>query len=335
MRVCVFGAGAVGGYLAAMLARAGQADISVVARGAHAEAMRTRGLRLLDGGDDFTVTPFAVADNAAALPLQDIVFVTLKTTSQPDAADAIAQLIAPGGHAVFVNNGIPWWWAYRGDVAGKAQTSCVDPAGRLWRALGPGRVLGCVVYSYNLLEDPGVVRHVSNNKWLLGEPDGSDGTRLARTVDLLQAAGIVAARSADLRRDVWTKLLRNASLNTLCALTRLSIGELAREDGLRVIHEALIGEVSQVAAACGWDISPELPMARQALTAGGALDGRQVADARPSMLHDVVAGRPLEVESILGQVQVFARETSTPCPTIDTLVPLLRGLDAALRGAAG
>jgi len=324
MKVCVFGAGAVGGHLAVRLIAARADDISVVARGAQLAAARSRGLTLRSGGQETTVKVPVATDDPSTLPPQDVVAVTLKAHSVPVAAAAIGRLVAPGGCAVFLLNGIQWWWRH-GLKGASGTLSLLDPDGALWRGVKPERTLGCVVHCPNDLVEPGVIVHTGPNHYILGEPDGSASARLNAVADVFKRAGIDARVSRDLRRDIWQKLVNNASGNTLAALSRTDLGGLGADEGLRALSIRLMQEVLAVAAALGWDLRSELDVE--------ALARRGKPGQRPSMLQDVLAGRPMEVEALLGQVQSFARETKTPVPTVDVILPLLRGLDRALRAA--
>jgi 2-dehydropantoate 2-reductase len=335
MNVCVFGAGAVGGYLAAHLMSREVADVSIVTLGEHLTAIQKRGLCLREDGREIIVRPVAATATASELPPQDIVFVTLKTLNYAEAAEAIAATIGPDGHAVFVANGVPWWWNY-GWREDSGPLPLVDPDGRVWRCITPERALGCVLYSVNEVIAPGVIQHGGNNRWILGEPRNGSTPRLDATVQLLCDAGLRAESSTDLRRHVWAKLARNAPLNSLCALTRLPMEELASDPGLMALLNAVIDEIVAVAAAQGWDITSYATAARQAPLLGGVLDGRPaVRGLTPSMLQDVLAGRPIEVEGIVGQPHSFAREAGIPTPALDSILPLLRGLDRRLREAQG
>jgi 2-dehydropantoate 2-reductase len=329
MDVCVFGAGAIGGFMAARLAAGGQAKVSVIARGAHLAAIREHGLRLVSTGGDAQARPAHAVDRPQDLPPQDIVFVTLKAYALPAAAAAIAGLLKPDGHAVFVTNGLTWWWKH--GLPDPGPLPLLDPHGTLWNTLTPQRVLGCVVYAPNEVIEPGVVRHTGPNRWLLGEPDNSDSVRLHTTVDLMKHAGLGAEASSDLRREVWAKLMRNAALNPLCALTRLPSSELSGDPELLAIGDGIIGELVAIAAAHGSRVASEAEEARAALRRGGPAGNKPVGGMRPSMLQDALAGRPTEVEAILGQLQAFAREAGVRCPCIDGVLPLMRGLDRSLR----
>lgn len=229
MKVCIFGAGAIGTHMAARLGRlaAGSAglDLSVVARGAQAEAIASRGARVIGNGDDILGRPARVTDDAAHLPPQDIVLVTLKGTALPPLAATLDRLTARNGVLVFAQNGIPWWWnaGLPGERAGKS-LPLLDPEAELMHRLA-GRALGCVISSANELREPGIVYNSSGRHLALGEPDGSASARLARVRDLVAAAGFAAQASADLRTDIWSKLAFNIAANPISALTRLVMTE--------------------------------------------------------------------------------------------------------------
>lgn len=329
MKICIFGAGAIGGYLAARLLKSTPHEISVVARGAQLHAIRTRGLRLVTPSEDFVVSPHAATDRAQDLPPQDLVFVTLKTHTQAAAASDIADLLSGGGSAVFVNNGIPWWWTY--GVNGDAGQSLprLDPEGALWQQVQPQRVMGCVAFSANAVVEPGVVRHTANNRWVLGEPGGQASERLAQAVALLRQSGLNTESSDRLRQVIWSKLLRNAAMNSLCALTRVSVDQLAVVPGMMDLYSTLVQEIAAIAAAQGYALGDEVSAAQQVPLLGAAIDGTPSARIKPSMLQDIEAGRRIEVEAIVGQVQVLARASRVVTPVLDALVPLLRALDLA------
>jgi 2-dehydropantoate 2-reductase len=319
MKVCIFGAGAVGGHYAVRLLSAGVADVSLVARGTTLMAIRSRGLTLRSGGQDISVKPPVATDDPSSLPPQDIVLVTLKATAGlPAAAPAISRLLAPGGCAVFMLNGIPWWW--RHGLGGNAVSlPLLDPDGALWNEVRPERALGCVIYSPNDMPEPGVIVHTGANQLVLGEPDGSTSQRLETVVQMFNASGVEAVLSNDLRRDIWRKLTQNASGNAVAALSRADQGGIAADQDLRGVAVGIMNEILAVGAAQGRDLRGDFD------TVAVAQRGRP--GQRPSMLQSVLSVRPLEVEAMLGQVHAFAREANVPVPTIDVVLPLLRGLD--------
>lgn len=326
MKVCIFGAGAIGGYVGARLLKAGGHEVSVLARGAHLQAMRSQGLRLITPTEDFVVHPHMATDQASDLPQQDLVLVTLKAQALPAIADALAGLLKPDGQAVFINNGIPWWWT--SGTPNAQPLPLLDPAGRLQRALPEHQVIGGVVYSANSVVEPGVVRHTANNQWIIGQPNGEQSPQLGAIVQLLRQAGLNAESSSHIRHWVWKKLLRNAAMNSLCALTRVSVDQLAHAPDMLALYHQLVEEVAAVAAAQGHDLRDEVATAKRVPQLGAAIDGTASARIKPSMLQDVEAGRSMEVEAILGQVQAFAREHQINTPVLDSVVPLLRTLNS-------
>lgn len=327
MKVCVFGAGAVGGHAAARLIAGGQAEVSIVARGAHLEAIRTNGLTLKTDGKTLGGKPAAATDDPATLPPQDLVVVTLKAPSLPGIAGQLRKLLAPDAAALFFTNGIPWWWnAGLDEQAGSLPL--LDPDGRLWRELGPDSVLGGVVYSANAINEPGVVTHAIGNKWIIGEPGGGISPRAEEAAGLFQSSGLNAPLSEDIRRDMWEKLTLNIAANPLAALSRLTLGRWHEAPGLTELGAAMVGELLEVAKALGWDLTDTIDPAQAVPAKPGRPGGR------PSMLQDVEAGRPMEVEAIVGQVQAFGREAGVATPAIDVALPLLRALNLAVTSPA-
>ena len=324
MTICIYGAGAVGSHLAAKLLRAGQ-TVAVVARGAHLAAMRDSGLTFRGTEETFTVPVPVATDDPASLPPQDFVVVTLKTVAHPEHAGRIAALLSPGGTAAFLCNGIPWWWtAGRPDAA---PMPLLDPDAALWREVGPERTVAGVIYSPNELVAPGVVVHSARHRLVFGAPLPGSHDRAVALAGLMGQAGMGAEVAPDIRREVWRKLLLNAPGNPLCALTRLTAGQRFADPDLVELGIRIVAEVVAVAAADGCDLQAEVD-----LNALRATPAARWGTGRPSMLQDVLAGRPMEVESILGQTAAFARRLGIATPTIDVVLPLLRGLDRAVRG---
>jgi 2-dehydropantoate 2-reductase len=328
LKITVFGAGAVGGYLAGRLMASGAHDISIVARGEHLAAIRANGLAVLADTGRIVGRPATATDTPRDLPAQDIVFVTLKAFAQAGAADAIASLRAASGWIVFVANGIPWWWRHGTHQSGPLPL--VDPGARLWKTVQPEHALGCVVHSPNEIAAPGVIRHTGHDRWIVGEPDGQITQRLRTTASILAQAGLTSDASADLRREIWMKVARNVPLNTVCALTRLPVDAIGGVPSLGDLCVLLAAEVAAIARACGSDIDEAVAWIRVALTGGGAHpEARRWTGVKPSMLQDVLRGAPLEVDAIVGQVREIAGETGVPCPAISTVLALLRGIATA------
>lgn len=315
MRICIFGAGAVGGHMAAHLARAG-AEVSLVARGAHLQAVRERGLRLLgEGGTEFTVR-LPASDDARTLGVQDLVISTVKAHGLPAAVDALKPLLGPDTPVAFAVNGIPWWYFHGTGVADAAQRlPRLDPQGRLWREIGPERTLGCVIVSPNEVVEPGVVRaRAASNSFMFGEPAGGITPRLARVVEALRAGLPGGAASADLRREIWTKVFANLASSPIACLTDAPAAEFLRSPAVRAQFEALIAEARAVAAAHGVALAPD----------AAAIAARLSSTAHPpSMLQDLRAGRPIEIDAQLRAVQDLGRAAGVATPLLDALVALL------------
>jgi len=323
MKVCVFGAGAIGGHIAARLCNAKSADVAVVARGAQLDAIRKNGLTLKSGGEEIHGKPALATDDPKSLPKQDLVIVTLKAHAAPSVASTVEQMLAPGGTVLFPLNGLPWWWNH-GLPGDKGALPLLDPQGELWNRLRD-KTLGCVIYSPNEVESPGVIVHIGGNRLVIGEPRKEKTARAQATVDLFNKSGFPADVSPDIRGEVWRKLMGNAAGNTLSALSRLGHYEMASDPGVKGVAMEIMRESLNVAAATGWDLRKEIDVEKVAsrATPGPA--------STPSMLQDVLLGRPVEVEAHLGQTQAFGREAGVVTPTIDIILPLLRGLDRTLR----
>jgi 2-dehydropantoate 2-reductase len=328
MKICVFGAGAIGSNLAVRLLQGEENRVSVVGRGEHLRAIQSGGLVLDSPLGRFSGRPYVATDDPGTLEPQDVVFVTLKTWQQAPAAVAIDGLLGKNGIAVFVANGIPWWWKF--GRSGAEPLKLLDPKAELWTKVRPERVLGCTVYSANEILAPGIVRHKANDRWVLGEPCGGYSARVGGVVDLLKASGIGAEFVSDIRNHIWSKLLRNAPLNAVCALAHCSIDDIAENPDLLLLVHQIIDEVALVASSQGEDISALRPAAREAPSRGGALAGPAAKGVKPSMLQDIENGRPTEVESILGQVHDFAQEAGLSCPALEVVTRLMRARNLSI-----
>ena len=315
MKICIYGAGAVGGYLAVLLARSG-ADVSVVARGEQLAAIQARGLTLL-AGDETLREELPATDAPANLGRQDIVIVTLKAHSMPAAVEGIRSLLHRDTAVVSAVNGVPWWYFHGLDSEfGERHLESVDPGGAIWRGIGPQRAVGCVVYPSAEVVEPGVVRHLSDNRMILGEPHGDRSERVVTLAALLLAAGLKAPIRSQLRNDIWMKLWGNLAFNPLSALTQATLDVLATTPGTRAIARAMMAEGQAVGEALG---------ARFAVTLDRRIDGAAAVGAhRTSMLQDLLRGRPLETAALIGAVQELAGLVGVATPTIDLVHALLQ-----------
>jgi 2-dehydropantoate 2-reductase len=324
MKICIFGAGAIGGYMAVKLVQAG-VDVSIVARGPHLAAIQSRGLTLVEEGAEPVTVQVRASSNAADLGVQDYVIVTLKAHSVPPVVAAMQPLIGPNTTIVSGVNGVPWWYFHKigGPLEGTRLHS-VDPGDVQWNGFGPDRVLGCVVYPAAEVSEPGVIRHVEGNRFSLGEPDGSKSDRATALSQVLQAAGLKAPVRPRLRDELWVKLWGNLSFNPISALTHATLDVLCTDPGTREVARRMMIEAQVVAEKLG--VSFPIDVDRR--IEGGAAVGAH----RTSMLQDLDAGRPMEIDALVASVQELGRVTETPTPTIDTVLALvaLRGRVAGL-----
>jgi 2-dehydropantoate 2-reductase len=324
MKICIFGAGAIGGYLAAKLVQSGGAEVSIVARGPHLAAIQAHGLTLEEEGATTTVPVRAVQD-AAELGPQDYVIVTLKAHSVPAVVPAMQPLIGPATTIVSGVNGVPWWYFHKlGGPYDGTRLDSVDPGGVQWDGFGPDRVLGCVVYPAAEVIRPGVVRHVEGNRFSLGEPDGSKSDRAIALSEVMGKAGLKAPVRPKLRDEIWVKLWGNLSFNPISALTHATLDILCTDPGTRDVARRMMLEAQAIAEHLG----VTFPIDVERRIDGGAAVGAH----RTSMLQDLTAGRPMEIDALVRSVQELGRITGLPTPTIDTVLALitLRGRVAGL-----
>ena len=326
MKICIFGAGAIGGYMGVKLAQAG-ADVSLVARGPHLEAMTSKGLTLHEEDKDPVTVPVTASDNPADLGPQDYVIVTLKAHSVPPIVDKMQPLIGDNTTIVSGVNGVPWWYFHKiGTELEGTRLASVDPGDAQWNGFGPDRVLGCVVYPAAEVSEPGTIKHIEGNRFSLGEPDGSKSDRAQALSKALMAAGLKAPVRPRLRDEIWVKLWGNLSFNPISALTHATLDVLCTDPGTRAVAKGMMVEAQTIAEKLG----VKFPIDVERRIDGGAAVGAH----RTSMLQDLDAGRPMEIDALVGSVQELGRVTNTPTPTIDTVLALtqLRGKSAGLYG---
>jgi 2-dehydropantoate 2-reductase len=315
MKVCIFGAGAIGGYMGVKLAKAG-ADVSLVARGPHLAAMQEKGLTLIEEGETTTV-PVTASDDPAALGVQDYVIVTLKAHSVPPVVSKMAPLIGPNTTIVSGVNGVPWWYFHKLEGAHEGtRLDSVDPGNVQWDGFGPDRVLGCVVYPAAEVIEPGVIKHIEGNRFSLGEPDGSKSDRAQALSKILANAGLKAPVRPKLRDEIWVKLWGNLSFNPISALTHATLDVLCTDEGTRAVARNMMVEAQEIAERLG----VKFPIDVDRRIAGGAAVGAH----RTSMLQDLDQGRPMEIDALVASVQELGRVTGVPTPTIDTVLGLTR-----------
>jgi 2-dehydropantoate 2-reductase len=327
MKICVFGAGAVGGHVAAKLAAGGH-DVSVIARGAHLEAMRAQGITLIQGDKTLRGRVRAVADTSS-LGAQEFVFVTLKANALGAFAEAAAPIVGPQTGVVFGQNGIPWWYGL-GLSAQRPRPpdlSKLDPGGRLQKFLKPEQVIGGVVYSANEVREPGVIVNNNlpgHNMIVVGRADDADSQQLSQLRAMLETCDIHSPHTADIRTSVWAKIVQALGTGTLCTLTGAAIAAVRSNAALTKLAAKLGDEVRAIARAHGVDPdrAPNRP-------SGGQSSG--LIAHKPSMLQDYERGRPMEVEAQLASTLAFARVANVAVPALETVVPLI-AFKAAAKG---
>lgn len=324
MRICVFGAGAVGGYLAARLAKAGR-DVSIVARGGQLAAIRERGLRLVTPAETITVT-LRASDAPSDFGPQDLVIVATKTPSLPDVAGAMAPLLGRDTLVAFAVNGVFWFYGHGFAPGGKAPaTARLDPGGIIERAIGAARSLGMIVYSPNAVIEPGVVRNGGDSSFTVGEAATGATAKAERVAAALAGCGFETRVTGDIRQAMWRKLVDNVGNSPLAVLTGASIGAISAEPATEELVLALRRETMAIAAAQGFpDLGIDLTRQRASVRTAH----------KPSILQDLERGRPMEIDAQLLAVQDLARQSGVATPVLDILLPLVI-LRARLAGCYG
>lgn len=306
-KICIFGAGAIGGYVGARLAMKGEADLSLVARGAHLAAMQANGLTLKMAGETHVLHP-RVSGDPKELGPQDFIILALKAHAVSGVIDQMQPLIGKDTAILFAQNGVPWWYFHGigGPHEGRTLES-VDPGGTIWKRIGPERALGTVVWQAAEIEAPGVIAHHYGDRMPIGEPTGEKTERAATLSRLLTAAGVKSPVRPNLRNEIWLKLWGNLSFNPVSVLTNGTLVDLATDSGTRRVLRTMMEEAQAVGEALGVtftvDIDERMDMAAK------------VGAHRTSMLQDVDAGRPTELDALLGVVIELATlaKVRTPC----------------------
>jgi 2-dehydropantoate 2-reductase len=315
MRICIYGAGAIGGYMGVLLSRAG-AEVSLVARGAHLEAMRQNGVRLLIGDAEHVAHP-RCTDDPSELGPQDLVVVALKAHSLPGVVAAMHPLFGNDTALLTAVNGIPYWYFYgHGGELQDSFVESVDPDGLQWRTLGPGRAIGCVVYPATEVVAPGVIQHVYGNKLPIGEPDGTVSRRVERIAEILAAAGFDAPIRERIRDEIWLKLWGNLSFNPISALTCATLDTICGDAGTRDVARSMMLEAKAIGERLGVNFRVDIER---------RIDGAgRVGAHKTSMLQDLERGRAMEIDALVTSVQELGRRVGIPTPTIDTVLALVR-----------
>ncbi len=314
MKIAIYGAGAIGGYIGALLAKAGE-DVSLIARGPHLAAIKQNGLVLEMGGERIVTHPKAT-DDPSELYEQDFVIVSLKAHSAAHVVDAMQPLLGKETAVVTAVNGVPWWYFYGLDGQYKnRRIESVDPGGKQWDGLGPERAIGCVVYPACEISEPGVIQHTYGNRFTIGEASGEKTQRVQALAKTMINAGLkVPVRN--IRDEIWVKLWGNLCFNPLSALTHATLDVIATDPGTRAVAKNMMLEAKQIGEKLG---------VRFAVDVEKRIDGAAAVGAHTtSMLQDLQLGRPMEIDALVTAVQELGQIVEVPTPTIDTVLPIVQ-----------
>jgi len=319
MKICVVGAGAIGGMMAVRLAQAAH-QLSVIARGAHLEAIRTNGLKYIENGEESVVTELVATSEMTEITGQDVVLLGVKAHQIEPIADKLTGMLADTGVIVTLQNGIPWWYFQKlgGDYEGKVVRT-VDPDGSIAAAIDPDRIIGCIAYPAATIDAPGVIRHIEGHRFPLGELDGSESERVQAICQALLDSGFKSFVLPDIRSEIWLKLWGNLTFNPISALTHSTLVDICQFPQTRALAAQMMAEAQQVAEKLG---------ASFRVTIERRIEGAEnVGKHKTSMLQDLEAGKALEIEGMLGVVIELGELTATPTPAINTIYALVSLLD--------
>ncbi|WP_373504570.1 2-dehydropantoate 2-reductase [Aestuariivirga sp.] len=315
-KICIFGAGAIGGYVGARLALKGEADVSLVARGPHLAAMKANGLTLKQAGEIQVVRP-KVTDDPRQLGVQDFIILTLKAHGVAGVLDQMQPLIGKDTAILFAQNGIPWWYFHGAGGAYEGRTlESVDPGGTIWKRLRPERALGSVVWQAAEIEAPGVVAHHFGDRMPIGEPTGETSERAGSLSRILTSAGVKSPVRPNLRNEIWLKLWGNLSFNPVSVLTEGTLIDLATDPGTRRVIRGMMEEAQRVGEALGVSFAVGVDERMDMAAKVGA--------HRTSMLQDVEAGRPTELDALLGVVIELAGIVGMDAPSLKLVYDLVK-----------
>ncbi len=325
MKFLIAGAGAIGAYVGAKMARAGQ-DVTLFARGPHLRAMQERGVVVKSVDGDFLARP-KVAGTLEEVGPVDVVFLGVKAHGLTQLAPQLAPVLGPETTVVSTQNGVPWWFfqGFGGPLDG-AHLERVDPGGVVSAAIEPRRVLGSIVYFATEVVQPGVIQHEEGNRISLGEPDGSRSERSRRIAEALIAAGLRAPVTTRIRHEIWVKILGNVAFNPISALTRATVVQMARDPQVSVLARNIMREAEEIAHQIGL----ELPISIDQRMAGA----EKVGEHKTSMLQDLEAGRPMELEAVVGAVVELGERLNIAMPHTSTVYACAKLLAASRAPAA-
>jgi 2-dehydropantoate 2-reductase len=322
MKVCIYGAGAIGGWMGVKLANAGS-EVSVVARGATLKALQEHGLRLQEGAQTLAANVKASA-SPADLGVQDLVVVAVKAPAMAEVAKSIRPLLGPDTIVLTAMNGVPWWFfqGFGGSYQG-TRLKAVDPDGSIAEAVPAKHIIGCVVHASCALKEPGFVQHHFGNKLIIGEPSGAKSQRVLQLASLLERAGFETVLSEQVQKDAWYKLWGNMTVNPIAAMTGATTDRILDDELVRGFISTVMLEAREIGARVGIPIA-QTPEDRHQVT-------RKLGSFKPSMLQDVEAGKPVEIDALVAVVKEMGEMTGVPTPFTDALLGLSR-LHARVHG---
>jgi 2-dehydropantoate 2-reductase len=315
MKICIYGAGAIGGYMGLMLHEGG-ADVSLIARGPHLAAIRENGLKVVFKDEEKTAR-IKATDDSSELGPQDYVIVALKAHQAWEVAEQMTPLLGPDTAVVTAQNGVPWWYFYgfEGQYS-NLRIESVDPQGRQWNTIGPERIIGCTVYPAAEITEPGVIKHIYSNRFGIGEPNRKETERTQKLADAMEAGGLSPRIYPEIRNDIWLKLWGNLCFNPISALTRATLDVVATDPGTRALARNMMMEAQTIGRRIG--VHFRVDVERRINGAAG------VGAHRTSMLQDLEKGRQIEVDALLTAVQEMGRLVDVDTPNIDAVLALVQ-----------
>ena len=315
MKVCVVGAGAIGGMMAVKLAQTGH-EITVIARGAHLDAIQTNGLKYIEDGEETVVRDLVATADMSEVTGQDMVLLGVKAHQIEPIADLLMPMLSDTGVIVTLQNGIPWWYfqklegEYRDNIV-----RTVDPEGAIAAAIDPDRIIGCIAFPAATIDEPGVIRHIEGNRFPVGELDGAESERVQAICQSFVDAGFKSFVLPDIRSEIWLKLWGNLSFNPISALTHATLVDICQFPQTRALAAQMMTEAQQIAEKLGASFRVSLER---------RIEGAEnVGKHKTSMLQDLEAGKPLEIDGMLGVVVELGEQTHTPTPAINTVYALV------------
>ena len=322
MKVCIVGAGAIGGYMAVRIANAGH-NVSVIARGPHLAAIKDRGMKLIEENDEFVAENLTATEFVGELGPMDVVLLALKAHQIVPIVNDMSVLLGPNTVIVTLQNGIPWWYFqnFSGDYANRV-VETVDPGGFLFNSIDPDRLIGCIAYPATTISKPGVIQHIEGNRFPVGELSGMKTERVQMVSDLFAESGFKSRIIDDIRSEIWLKLWGNLTFNPISALTHSTLVDICQFPLTRQLAAKMMTEAQTVGERLGAHF--RIPMEKR--IAGAESVGKH----KTSMLQDVEAGKPIEIESMLGAVIELAEVTGVQTPTLRAIYACVSLLDKTL-----